>query len=288
MMRTLIADLRYALRTTLRTPSFAAAVVAVLALGIGANTAIFGIVNAVLLRPLPYEEPDRLVRIFHVPPQAAFPGMRRFSVSPANFYDWKQQARLFDGMAIYTLRQFTLTGMGAPESVLAGGVGADFFDVVRARPALGRLFRPDEDSPDRKRVVVLSDAFWKSHFGGSPQAIGATLRLNGEPYTVVGVRPARFSIASWGVAGRPIWVPMAYDDKQRAVRDVHDEAVIARLKPNVTVSQAQAEMDVISSRLEREYPQANTGWGATVVPLQELLVGDIRLTLVILLAAVAL
>jgi len=283
-----MADLRYAVRTILRTPSFAAAVVAVLALGIGANTAIFGIVNAVLLRPLPYQEPERLVRIFHIPPQNAFPGMRRFSVSPANFYDWKRQAQLFDGMAIYAYRQFTLTGTGAPESVLAGAVGADFFDVTRARPALGRVFLPEEDAPDRKRVVVLSDAFWKSHFGGSPQAVGATLRLNGEPYTVVGVMPARFSIASWGIAGRPIWVPLAYDDQKRAVRDNHDESVVARLKPNVTVAQAQAEMDVISSRLEREYPQANTGWGATVVPLQELLVGDIRLTLVILLAAVAL
>ena len=118
-----------------------------LALGIGANTAIFSIVNAVLLRPLPFDEPDRLVRLFHVPPQATFPGMPRFSVSPANFYDWQRDATAFEGMALYRVRSFTLTGSGAPRSINAGAVGAGFFDVLRVRPAQGRVFRPDEDAP---------------------------------------------------------------------------------------------------------------------------------------------
>jgi predicted permease len=287
-MRTLLADFRYALRVLSRAPSFAVAVIAVLALGIGANTAIFSIVNAVLLRPLPFADPDRLVRLFHEPPQAAFPGIHRFSVSPANFYDWKRGAGLFEGMAIYRFRQFTLVGSGNAETVVAGAVGSDFFQVVRARPLLGRVFLAEEDTPARGHVVILSNGFWKSHLGGAPDAVGRTLPLDGEAYTIVGVMPAGFSVASWGVTARDLWVPLAYKDAERAVRDNHNAQVIARLKPGVGAAQAQSEMDVISTRLEREYPQANAGWGATVIPLQELIVGDIRMSLVMLLAAVAL
>src|SRR6185295_17385631 len=287
-MRTLLADFRYALRVLGRAPSFAIAVVAVLAVGIGANTAIFSIVNAVLLRPLPFEAPDRLVRLFHIPPQSAFPGMPTFSVSPANFYDWKRDARLFDGMAIYRFRQFTLTGGANAEAVVAGAVGADFFQVVRARPALGRVFRADEDSPAGGHVAILSDAFWRSHLGGAPDVIGRTIPLDGQPYTIVGVMPARFSVAAWGVTARDLWVPLAYTDADRAVRDNHNAQVVARLKPGVAATEAKAEMGLISTRLERDYPQANAGWGATVIPLQELIVGDIRMSLLMLLAAVAL
>jgi putative ABC transport system permease protein len=277
-MRTAVADVRYALRVLGRAPSFAIAVVAVLALGIGANTAIFSIVNAVLLRPLPFDEPDRLVRLFHEPPQSAFPGIHRFSVSPANFYDWKRDSQHFESMAIYRFRQFTLTGAGEPEAVMAGAVGAGFFDVVRARPLLGRVFVDEEDTPAKSRVVILSEGFWKSHFGGAPDIAGRTMTLNGESYTIVGVMPARFSIESWAVTARQMWVPVAYTDAQRAVRENHNAQVIARLKPGVSVTQAQSEMDLISKRLEAAYPQENAGWGATVVPLQELLVGDGRTT----------
>jgi putative ABC transport system permease protein len=287
-MRTFFADGRYGIRVLFRAPSFAIAVVVVLALGIGANAAIFTIVNAVLLRPLPFEESDRLVRLFHEPPQNAFPGVHRFSVSPANFFDWKKAAQLFDGMAIYRYRQFALTGVGNAEAVVAGAVGADFFHVTRARPALGRVFLQEEDAPGRAHVVILSDKFWKSHLGAARDVIGRTLTLDGDAYTIIGVMPARFSMAGWGVSARDLWVPIAFTDAAKAVRDNHNEAVIARLKPGVTVAAAQSEMDAISQRLEREYPQANTGWGATVVPLQDLIVGDIRMSLVMLLAAVAL
>ena len=286
-MRTLAADLRYGFRVLFRAPSFAVAVVAVLALGIGANAAIFSIVNAVLLRPLPFEESDRLVRLFHVPPPNAFPGMPTFPVSAANFYDWKRDAKLFEKMAIYRFRQFTLTGRGNAEAIVAGAVGADFFEIVRVGAAHGRVFLPEEDSPARGHVVLLSDGFWKRRLGGG-DVIGQTLTLDGEAYTIVGVMPARFSIASWGASGRDIWVPLAYTDADRAVRENHNAQVVARLKPNVQLSAARAEMDVISTRLEQEYPQANAGWGATVIPLQELIVGDIRMPLVMLLAAVAL
>jgi putative ABC transport system permease protein len=288
MVRTLVADVRYSFRILLRAPSFVVAVVAVLALGIGANTAIFSIVNTVLLRPLPFDEPDRLVRLFHVPPRATFPGIPRFSVSPANFYDWQRDARLFDRMALYRFRSFTLTGGGNAEAMVAGAVGDGFFETVRAKPMLGRVFLPEEDTPSRGHVVVLSNGFWKSHFGAAPDAVGRTLTLDGEAYTVVGVMPAGFSIASWSITRRDMWVPVAYTDAERAVRDNHNDQVIARLKTDVDLADAEAEMKGISARLERDFPKENAGWGATVIPLQELIVGDVRTSLVMLLGAVAL
>jgi putative ABC transport system permease protein len=288
MFRRLLADIRYALRVLFHAPSFALAVVVVLGLGIGANTAIFSIVNSVLLRPLPYDQPDRLVRLFHVPPQAAFPGIKRFSVSPANFYDWQRAAQSFEGMAIYRSRSFVVTGGGRAEALIAGALGAGFFEVVHARPALGRVFVPEEDRPGHERVVILSDGYWKTHFGAAPDVVGRTLTLDGAPYTIVGVMPARFSINSWGAASQKVWVPLAYTDERRAVRDNHNDAVVARLKRGVDLAHANAEMDAISKRLEEQYPKENAGWGATVVSLQELIVGDIRTTLVMLLASVAL
>ena len=194
MLRTLVADVRYGIRILARTPAFTLAVVGVLALGLGANTAMFSIVNAVLLRSLPFEEPERVVRLFHEPPQSAFPGIHRFSVSAANYYDWKRAARSFDGMAVYRFRQFTLSGGGEPRSVVAGAVDPEFFEVVRAQPSLGRTFRPDEDAPARGHVAILSDGFWRSYFGGAGDVVGRTLMLDGNVYTVIGVMPARFTV----------------------------------------------------------------------------------------------
>src|SRR5688572_14259774 len=161
-MRTLFADLRYAFRVMSRTPSFAVAVVSVLALGIGANTAIFSIVNAVLLRPLPFEDSERLVRLFTRPPQDAFPGQPIFAISPGKFYDWQRSATSFDAMAMYRFRRLALAGTGTARQVDASAVGPGFFDVVRAQPALGRVFRAEEDVPGNDRVVILSDRFWRS------------------------------------------------------------------------------------------------------------------------------
>ena len=287
-MHTVMSDIRFALRVLIRTPSFTLAVVAILSLGIGANTAIFSIVNAVLFRPLPFADSGRLVRVFHVPPQSAFPGISLFSVSPANFYDWQSGSHTFERMAIYHGARFTMTGTGNPESVLGTAVGAGFFDIVGVSPELGRVFLPEEDSPARGHVVILSDGFWKSHFGGSRDVLGRALTLDGEPYTVVGVMPPSFTNAAWSATAQPLIVPTAFTAQERAVRGNHNNQVIARLKKGGNLTQARAEMDAVSKRLEAAYPKDNAGWGATVIPLRDLIVTDVRQPLFILLAAVGL
>jgi putative ABC transport system permease protein len=286
-MRTLFADLRYTFRVMSRTPSFAVAVVIVLALGIGANTAIFSLVNTVLLRPLPFEEPERLVRIF-----TRTPGGRLFELSPGKFYDWQQDAQSFEGMAMYQccgFRELALTGTGTARTVRATAASAGFFEVIRARPALGRVFRPEEDAPGGEHVVVLSDQFWRTEFGGHPDVIGRTVKLNDEAYTIVGVMPATASVASWTGMASDVWVPLALTDEERAARGNHNRYGVARLKNGIELTQARAEMDAISARLSREFPQTDgRGWGAVVIPMQEEIVGNSRTMLLVLLGAVGL
>jgi predicted permease len=285
-MRTLLADFRYALRVVSRAPSFAVAVISVLALGIGANTAIFSIVNAVLLRPLPFEEPERLVRIF-----TRTPGGRLFDLSPGKFHDWQRAGQSFEGMATYPccgLREFALTGTGTARAVSVTAVSAGFFEIVRARPALGRVFRQEEHTPGSKYAVVLSHRFWRSEFGGHPDVIGRTLKLNDHAYTVVGVMPATASVRAWSAMACDVWVPLALSDEERAARGNHNLDGVARLRKGVAVAQAQAEMNAISARLAREFPKTDAGWAAVIIPMQEEIVGDSRTMLVILLGAVGL
>jgi putative ABC transport system permease protein len=285
-MRTLFADLRYAVRTMSRRPSFAAAAVGVLALGIGATTAIFSIVNAVVLRPLPFEEPERLVRIF-----TRTPGGRLFELSPGKFYGWQRDAQSFEAMAMYQccgFRELALTGTGGARVVRATAVTAGFFETVRARPALGRVFRPDEDTPAGKYVVVLSDRFWRSEFGGNPDVIGRTMKLNDDGYTIVGVMPASVSVASWTAMASDLWVPLALTGEQRAARGNHNRDGVVRLKRDVRLAQAQTEMDAISARLAREFPRSDDGWGVVLVPLQEDVVGKSGTMLLMLFGAVGL
>src|SRR5687768_165269 len=284
-MSTVLADVRYASRAMFRRPSFAVAVVSVLALGIGANTTIFSIVNAVLLRPLPFEEPDRLVRIF-----TRTPGGRLFELSPGKFYSWQRDAQSFEGMAMYQccgFRELALTGTGAARTVRATAVSAGFFDVVKAQPALGRVFRPEEDTPGGKYVVVLSDRFWRTEFGGHRDAIGRTVKLSDEAYTIVGVMPATASVASWTGMASDVWIPLALTDEQRASRGNHNRYGVARLKRDVELVEAQAEMAAISARLAREFPQTDgRGWGVVVIPMREEIVGNSRTMLLMLLGAV--
>ena len=283
-MRTVLADIRYAFRGMTRTRSFAAAVITVLALGIGATTITFSIVNAVLLRPLPFEEPDRLVRIFTRMQDGA-----PFEVSPGKFHDWQRDARSFEGMAMYRLRELALTGTGTARAVNAGVVGARFFEIIRARPALGRTFRAEEITLGAHRVVILSDRFWKTALGGAPDVIGRTVNLSDEPYTVVGVMPASAPVASWAPMTSDVWIPLALSGEQRANRQNHNQQGVARLKRDVELAAARAEMDAIAARLARDFPDTDGGgWGAMVVPMRDAIVGDSRTMLLMLLGAVAL
>ncbi len=185
-MTSLPQDFRYGFRMIRKSPGFAATAILVLALGIGANTAIFSVVNGVLLRPLPFSDPDQLVRIWHTPPAKNFPGINRFSVSAANFYDWKQQSTSFDSMSIYNFFHADLAGE-KPQVVRICRVTDGFFSVFRAQPQLGRIFTADEDRPGRGHVLILSQALWKSQFGGDPNIIGRKIDMDGESYTIVGV-----------------------------------------------------------------------------------------------------
>ena len=287
-MDTLFQDIRFGLRMLLKAPGFTAVAVIVLALGIGANTAIFSVVNAVLLRPLPYPQPDRLVQVWHTPPQSSFPGMTRFSVSPANYIDWANQNHSFEQMAIYGFSGFNLTGKGEPESILATRVSSNFFSVLRTQPMAGRVFTSEEDSSGHGKVVVISHSFWQSHFAANPNVIGQTISLNSETYTIVGIMPAKFAFptSSDPKFQTQMWTPIAWTDKDRAVRGNHNYLVIGRLKLDANLEQAKAEMNTISSRLEQQYPADNKGWGATVIPMREQMVGDVRSALMILLGAV--
>src|SRR2546423_1737280 len=278
-----IQDLRYAFRVLRKNPGFSLTAILVLALGIGANTAIFSVVNAVLLRPLPYKDPEKLVQIWHVPPPKSFPGLTRFSVSAANYLDWEKQNHVFDQMAIYSWQGFNLTSSDQPENLSGASVSQDFFSVLRSQPLLGRTFLPEEDRPGHGHVVVLSYALWKSRFASDSAIIGRSLSFDNQNFTVVGVMPSDFRKPDWA----KFWTPMAWTDQERAVRGEHHYLVVARLKPRVTVQQAQAEMNTISSRLESQYPEDDKGWGAVVVPLREDMVGDVRPALLILLGAVA-
>ena len=282
-MAALLQDLRYGWRVLRKSPGFTSVAVLVLALGIGANTAIFSVVNAVLIRPLPFKDPARLVQVWHVPPPKSFPGMNMFAVSAANYLDWAHENHVFEDMAIYTYQGFDLTGGDKPESVAAAAVEPTFFAVLGTPPLLGRTFVSGEDQAGRDNVVLLSYGFWQTRFGGSPTIVGQTITLNDQPRTVIGVMGPKFA--------RPysakIWVPLAWTPEERAVRGEHHYSVIARLRPDVTLAQAQAEMNTISSRLARQYPDDDKDWGAVILPLREELVGDVRPSLLILLGAVA-
>jgi predicted permease len=287
-MTGLLQDLRYAVRQLRKSPQFTALALLIIALGIGANTAIFSVVNAVLLRPLPFPQSERLVQVWHVPPAASFHGMSIFSVSPANYLDWLDQSRVFEQMAIYGRNSFDLTNQNQPEAVMAARVSSAFFSVLRVHPLLGRAFIPEEDQSGRDHVALISQAFWQSHCGSNPNIVGQKIILDQQGYTVVGVMPAKFFFPAPDTEWQPqVWTPLGWTDKDRAVRGNHNYLVIGRLKPEISLKQAQADMNTISRRLEQQYPADDKGWGAVVVPLRDQLVGEVRPALLVLLGAVA-
>ncbi|MBO0860517.1 MAG: ABC transporter permease [Chloracidobacterium sp.] len=275
-LETFWQDLRYGARMLLKQPGFTFVAVITLALGIGANTAIFSVVNAVLLRPLPYEDPDRLVFIWGAHPQVG-----REVASLPDFADWREQSRSFERMAAHHPLNFSLTNGEEPERLIGAAVTADFFTVLRIQPALGRWFLPEEDRSGAPRVVILNHGLWQRRFNSNPDVLGRTITLNARNYTVVGIAPARFRFDS----GAEFWVPLAMDPAQ-AGRRGDFLSVVARLKPGISLDQAQVEMSAISARLEQQYPQTNSGWRAEVVPLHEQIVGNSRKMLLVLLTAV--
>jgi predicted permease len=285
-MNDFLQSLVQAVRALRKNPGFTLSALTVLTLGIGANTAIFSVVNAVLLKPLPFPDSDSILTVYHVPPAAAFPGIKRFSVSTANYLDWRKQNDVFEAISIYGPRNLRLGGGSRPQSILTTMSDADFFTVLRARPALGRVFTETECEPGRDAVIVLSHGFAQSQFGSPANALGSHLVLNGRNYQVIGVMPPRFYVKSWFPASTQGWIPLAWTEKERAVRGNHNRLVVARLREGVTVAKAQSAMNVISDRLGRDYPEEDKGWGAIVARLRDDLVGNVRLALLILLGAV--
>ena len=281
-MGNLMRDVRYGLRMLLWRPGFTSVAVITLALGIGATTAIFSVTYAVLLTPLPYEQPDQLVVVNE---NNLSRGWNSFSVSPANFFDWREQSRSFDRLAAWGGRTFNYSGRGTPERVrgLAGTEG--FLELLGGTPALGRGFRPEEFEPGRHLVVVLSYGFWQRAFGGRRDVLDQAITLNGQPYTIVGVMHPDWRFGGPDVS---VFAPRAFTADDRGARGAHFLNVIGRLKTGVTVEQARTELGRIAAQLEGQYPSTNKGWGAVVISLHEAAVGSVRPMLVVLLGAVVL
>jgi putative ABC transport system permease protein len=275
-------DLVYAVRALYQRPLFAGAAVLTLALGIGANSAIFSVVHAVLLRPLPYPAPDRLMTVWSANPRQGFD--RDVSAYP-NFDDWRRQSRSFESMSAYFGADFALTQAGDPVQITGAMVTPGFVDTLGVAPAQGRAFSPSEGAAGANRVAMLSHALWQTRFGSDPAVVGRSIVLNGVTYEIVGVMPASFAFPETV----QVWVPLAprgrYADLMQA-RGSMWLRVIARLKPGVARGAAQAELDAIASALERQYPDVNAGIGIRLVPMHEEIVGDVRQPLLVLLAAV--
>jgi predicted permease len=261
--------LRYAFRQFRHNPGFFVIAIAALALGIGANTAIFSAVEALLLRPLPYGDPGRLVIVWE---DASTIGFAHNTPAPANYVDWRAQNQVFTDMAALRYQSASLTGDQAPEQALGGAVTANFFDVLQVQPFLGRPWTREEDAA-RSRSVVISYGLWQRRFASDPKLIGKSILMNGQSTAVLGVMPRDFFFP---VRDMEYWIPGYYTPEVLAQRDSHYLTVVARMKPNVTIAQAQRDMSVVATRLEQQYPNSNAKLGAVVVPLQQEYAGDTR------------
>jgi putative ABC transport system permease protein len=276
-METLVQDFRYALRLLRKSPGFAVAAVLTLALGMSANTVMFSVLNTVLLRPLPYPNPDRLVQIWETDARR---GDMHNVVSPYNFLDWRSQSQTFEQMATYEYSSVVLTGQKAPARLSALFVTASFFDVLKVSPLKGRAFLPDEDQPGKPRVAVLGYGAWQRHFGGDKDIVGKSVLLDDQSYSIVGVMPAGFGFPQ---EGTEVWCLPGFDLKGTG-RSSHYLQSVGRLKPGVSLQQAQTEMNTIAERLAATYHQP--GDGVRLVSLQNEIVGNARRSLLVLCAAV--
>jgi putative ABC transport system permease protein len=272
----MLQDIKYALRTSLRRPAFTLLVVLTLGLGIGANTAMFSIVNSVLLKPLPYERSEELLYIF-----GAFRGGDQASISPPDFVDYRERQTVFSSLAARTIfGTTTISGGDRPESVPASIATANFFSTLGVQPILGRTFRPDEEQGEHD-VVIISNVLWQQRYGQNSDILGTSITLDGRPHTVIGVLPPLLD----RMINTQVWRPVPFGTDETAVRRFHFLRGLGRLKPGVTLAQAQREMDGIAKQLERTYPENET-WKLRLVPLQEVVIGDVGRTLIVLLGSV--
>jgi putative ABC transport system permease protein len=281
-MGQLIQDLKYSARMLTKNPGFTAVAVLTLALGIGANTAIFSVVNAILLRPLPYKDPGQLVQIWETNPLRGFP---EFPASPPNFFDWRDQNHSFSQISAVQYDDYNLTGAGAPIRVFGIDVTPNIFALLGAKPELGRVFTETEDDPKNSKVAMIGHSLWQTQFGSDPSIIGRTIVLDAKSYTVVGVMPASFRYPE---ADTQIWSPLILPEDSKTARGAHWLSVVARLKPGISFDQAQAEMQTIAGRLENQYPASNKDWNVFLRPLRKEVIGNIQTALLVLLGAVGL
>ena len=278
-MGTLIQDVRYGIRSLLKNPGFTAVAALALALGIGANTAVFSVVNAVLLRPLPFDKPDQMVMIWETNLARSLDKSR---VSPVITHDWLEQKHVFDDVTAWWYPQVNLTdSSNEPARVRTIDVTDNFFTVMGVSPFMGRGFLPGEDKRGAERVTVLSHKLWQSRFGSDPNIIGKSIALDGRSHSIVGVMPEGFNFPE----NTEMWTPLGWDVTQHS-RNAKFMEVVARLKPGITVESAQSELNALAARLEQEFPKSNTDWSAKVISLHEQIVGNIKPALLILLGAV--
>jgi len=276
----MLADFRFALRLLRKSPGFTLIAVLTLALGIGANTAIFTVFDAILLKPLPFAKPEQLVRIYNSGPQ-----LDDAPISPANFLDWQEQNRVFQEIAAYTGNVFTMLGGEVPERLTGARVSAGFFNLLGIHPSLGRSFRGEEDAYGRNQVVILSHQLWQKRFGGRNDVIGRSLILNDKSLTIVGVMPADFTYPDPQIQ---LWTPMAFSPAERVVRDTNYLSVIGRLRDGVSLEQARVQMNLLARQIAAQHPELNAGDALKLVSLTEATVGEIRPILYVLLGAVGL
>jgi putative ABC transport system permease protein len=292
----MLQDLRYGVRSLTKTPAFTIIALIVLALGIGANTAIFTVINTVLLRPLPYPDSDRLAMLWETNPRFQI-GVDTLPVTHGNFMDWREQNSVFEELSAVGPGRVNISGDGEPERINGASVSVNFFTLMGSQPIMGRAFLEEAEKPGNAKVVVLSHAFWHRRFAADPSVIGTTLTLDGESYNIIGVAPVGFhfpranELPSFvGASSQTdLWRPMVMSDefvtKKRAN---HQLCVIAKLKGGVTREIAQAQMSALAARLEQSYPDSNQGIGVKVVPLTEQVVGNVRVGLLVLMGAVGL
>ncbi len=282
-MDTLLQDAKYGIRLLVKSPAFALIAVLTLALAIGANTAIFSVVNAVLLRKLPYAEPNRLVRLYE---ERTKENVQRNPVAPADYLDWRAQNGVFESMAAYAPGGFSISGgTGQPQSVFGVYGSADLFRTMGVTPILGRGFASDEDQPGHDTVVVISSGLWERMFAADRNVIGRKVMLDGAPATIIGVMPSKFVFPT---SDFQLWTPLVFSAEQAANRGMHSYDVVARLKPGISLARAQGDMKAIGARLEAAHQDTNVGHTVNVFPLYDEVVTDVRRPLLVLLGAVGL